>query len=274
MNNTTAIIGFDSAWADNAPGAICALVASSAGVVDFKPPELVHFDEALAFIEKEGGLYDLCLIAVDQPTIVPNMIGCRPVDRVAASVISFIGGGVQPANRSRQGLFDDDAPFWRFKSRVNAREDPEQSRSAVSGRFIIEVFPALALATFNSDFFGRLTGPKYNPANKRKFRPDDWIAVVETVGRHAQLDGIIGIEAWAKEFAPQGRPRSTRRSSMRSRRLSVANEAARKLNHGRRSNFWLHDCANQLGHEREASEGRGKAQCGVRLTRKRSLLTA
>jgi predicted RNase H-like nuclease len=199
VNNTTAIIGFDSAWADNAPGAICALVVSPGGIVDFKPPKLVHFDEALAFIEKEGGRYDLCLIAVDQPTIVPNMIGCRPVDRVAASVISFIGGGVQPANRSRQGLFDDDAPFWRFKSRVNAKEDPEQSRSAESGRFIIEVFPALALATFNVAFFGRLRGPKYNPANKRKFRPDDWIAVVATVGRHAQLAGIIEIEAWAKE---------------------------------------------------------------------------
>ena len=80
----------------------------------------------------------------------------------------------------------------------HAREDPEQSRSARSGRYIIEVFPALALA-FNSAFFGRLRGPKYNPVNKRKFRTDDWIAVVETVGRHAQLAGIIGIEAWAKE---------------------------------------------------------------------------
>jgi predicted RNase H-like nuclease len=58
VNNTTAIIGFDSAWADNAPGAICALVASPAGVVDFKPPELVHFDEAICKRFSERQLMD------------------------------------------------------------------------------------------------------------------------------------------------------------------------------------------------------------------------
>jgi predicted RNase H-like nuclease len=66
----------------------------SNGTVGFKPSEVVSFDEALAFIEAECRPGNTCLVAVDQPTIVPNRTGCRPVDRVAASVISFIGGAV------------------------------------------------------------------------------------------------------------------------------------------------------------------------------------
>jgi predicted RNase H-like nuclease len=33
----------------------------------------------------------------------------RPVDKVAASLISGPGGGVQPSNRSKKGMFDDAA---------------------------------------------------------------------------------------------------------------------------------------------------------------------
>ena len=110
-------------------GAVCALVMDADGTVGFKPSEVVSFDQALAFIEAESSLCNTCLIAVDQPTIVPNETGCRPVDRVAASVISFIGGGVQPANRSRRGIFDDDAPFWRFKARLGAKETLSQAAS-------------------------------------------------------------------------------------------------------------------------------------------------
>ena len=207
MIGTTVIIGLDSAWADKASGAVCALVVDADGTGGFKPSEVVSFDQALAFIEAESSLCNTCLIAVDQPTIVPNETGCRPVDRVAASVISFIGGGVQPANRSRRGIFDDDAPFWRFKTRLGAKEDPEPSRIAESGRFIMEVYPALALVTFNNTFFGRLRGPKYNPANKRKFRLEDWIAVVETVRRYAQHAGITGIQEWANEILRIPSPR-------------------------------------------------------------------
>ena len=129
MSGTTVIIGLDSAWADKASGAVCALVMDADGTVGFKPSEVVSFDQALAFIEAESSLCNTCLIAVDQPTIVPNETGCRPVDRVAASVISFIGGGVQPANRSRRGIFDDDAPFWRFKARLGAKEILSQAAS-------------------------------------------------------------------------------------------------------------------------------------------------
>ena len=101
----TCIVGFDSAWADQAraPGAICAISIGVDGAIMFRPPVLASFNQALAFIEAERMAHSTCLVALDQPTIVPNSTGCRPVDRVVASLISFIGGGVQPANRSKKG---------------------------------------------------------------------------------------------------------------------------------------------------------------------------
>jgi predicted RNase H-like nuclease len=148
--NTTCIIGFDSAWTGK-KGAICALILGADCDVDFNPPELADFDEALAYVQTRTKLYDLCLVAVDQPTLVPNETGCRPVDRVAASLVSYIGGGVQPANRSKKLLFGEAALFWRFKDDLGARECPEESRSSPSGLFLIEVFPALALPALNPE---------------------------------------------------------------------------------------------------------------------------
>lgn len=162
---TTCIVGFDSAWTDNihARGAVCALVLDNGEAVKFEPPCQASFKEALEFIKREHRACDKCLVALDQPTIVPNTTGSRPVDRVAGSLIGFIGGGVQPANRSRVGMFDENAPIWRFKRNLGATEDPEVSRGAARGTFIVEVFPALALPVFEVAFNGYRQGPKYNP---------------------------------------------------------------------------------------------------------------
>ena len=205
---TTCIIGFDSAWTDSgrAQGAVCALVTGNGGVVRFKPPRQASFKEAFEFIKREHRACDNCLVALDQPTIVPNTKGSRPVDRVAGSLIGFIGGGVQPANRSRVGMFDENAPIWRFKRNLGATEDPEVSRRAARGIFIVEVFPALALPAFESAFNRYRHGPKYNPARKT-FRSHDWDAVIETVARYACAARIEGVEAWTQELAARRPPR-------------------------------------------------------------------
>jgi predicted RNase H-like nuclease len=211
---TTCIIGFDSAWTDNikAPGAVCALVIAKDGAVSFKPPRLASFDQAFEFIEAERRACETCLVALDQPTIVPNAIGSRPVDQVAASLISFIGGGVQPANRSKKDMFDCGAPIWRFLKRLGAEEKPELSRTAESGLFIIEVFPALALPAFNIKFNGRMKAPKYNPANRRKFRLSDWLDVIETVARYAHAFRVEAIEIWAREVKRETTDRPPRKA--------------------------------------------------------------
>jgi predicted RNase H-like nuclease len=116
--------------------------------------------------------------------------------------------------------------------RAWVKEDPEQSRIAEGGRFIMDVYPALALVTFNHTFFGRRKGPKYNPANKRKVRLEDWTAVVETVRQYAQHAGIVAIKEWANEILRIASPRKARPGSARCSylcpgRLPTANRATR-----------------------------------------------
>jgi predicted RNase H-like nuclease len=194
-----AYIGFDSAWTDNpkAPGAICAVVVKDGRPVRFHQPQPVSFEQARTFIQSicvdEGN----ALIALDQPTVVPNASGMRPVERVAASLISWLGGGVQPANRGKLGMFCDASPIWRFLSSLGAIEDPEKAREALTGLYLMEVFPALALASFEASFFGRQAGPKYNPAN-RKFRKEDWIRVAEVAARESSLFGCEEMAKWCR----------------------------------------------------------------------------
>jgi hypothetical protein len=84
----TSIVGFDSAWVDNpyAPGAVCAIRIPGYAPPLFGEPERASFGQALTFIERERADSDLCLVALDQPTIVPNMTSSRPVDRIAGSL--------------------------------------------------------------------------------------------------------------------------------------------------------------------------------------------
>src|SRR5215212_3635738 len=154
MTSSVAFIGFDSAWTDNpsAPGAICAVVFENGRATRFEAPRLVSFSGALAFIHSVRARADVTLVAIDQPTLVPNASGMRPVERVVASLISWVGGGVQPANRSKVGMFDDAAPIWSFLSRLDGVEDPERARVADQGLFYFEVFPALALLSIEDSF--------------------------------------------------------------------------------------------------------------------------
>ncbi|MBL4557045.1 MAG: DUF429 domain-containing protein [Rhodobacteraceae bacterium] len=187
---STVIFGFDSAWTDapRAPGAICAITVEDRGDVRFHEPRLASFAQARAFIDGLRKGFAVSLVALDQPTVVPNATGSRPVDKVAASLVSFVGGGVQPANRSKTGMFCDDAPIWAFLSAVDATQDPLRARTASAGHFVIEVFPALALPALEDGFAGRLRAPKYNPQNRKKFRLEDWQAVaVWSRGRPSAL---------------------------------------------------------------------------------------
>jgi predicted RNase H-like nuclease len=157
-----------SAYTDRqyAPGAL-SIVCIDGQETSFFAPTLVSFDQALRVIHSKRDRTDFCLVALDQPTIVPNLTGMKPVDRVAASIISWAGGGVQPANRSKIGMLDDSAPLWRFKESLGAVEQPEDIRTATIGLFLIEVFPALASLSLDEQFHCRLEATRYNPARAR-----------------------------------------------------------------------------------------------------------
>lgn len=193
-------VGFDSAWANNpkAPGAICSVRFDGEGFSDFRAPRLVSFDDALAYVNGLRRLDLPMLVALDQPTIVPNRSGMRPVEKAVASLISWMGGGVQPANRGRLAFFSDSAPIWAFLDRLRAEENPESARTAERGLHLMEVFPALALASLDAGFFGRLKGPRYNPA-RPTFKIEHWNAVVGAAKLEADCLGCATIAAWLGE---------------------------------------------------------------------------
>jgi len=204
-------VGFDSAWTDNskAPGAICSIVHDRDHFSDFTTPFLVSFDDALDYVRSIHAPGHLTVVAIDQPTIVPNRSGMRPAERVAASVVSWLGGGVQPANRSRVGMFDDSAPIWKFLTRLGATDDPEGARMADAGLYVMEVFPALALAAFSDALCGRLRGARYNPSRRKSFRRDDWDKVVAVVAADALAVGCGDFDTWCTTVKEIGAPRKS-----------------------------------------------------------------
>jgi predicted RNase H-like nuclease len=209
-------IGFDSAWTDNpsAPGAICAVCFEDGHSVRFHAPQLASFDQALTFIRNVRSDNGTTLIALDQPTLVPNSTSMRPVERVAASLISWLGGGVQPSNRGRLGMFCDASPIWRFLAALEAVEDPEQARVAVNGLFLMEVFPALALASLGASFFGRLSAPKYNPDRKKTFCADHWVQVAEAAAQEAHALGCEELAEWCHDTGEVTPPRKAHQDKM------------------------------------------------------------
>lgn len=202
-------VGFDSAWTDNAkaPGAVCAVVLEGRRLVAFHPPRLVSFAQALEFIRTVRSGNGLTLVALDQPTIVPNLASMRPVERAAASLISWLGGGVQPSNRGKVGMFCDASPIWGFLRDLGAREAPEDARIATSGLYLMEVFPALALPSLAPEFFGRLAAPRYNPGRRKTFRLADWGRVARAAA--AQFDDLELPEParWCQEATLNPQPR-------------------------------------------------------------------
>lgn len=207
--SSTIIFGFDSAWTDapKAPGAICAIAFDERGQVEFYEPRLVSFADARAFIDVLRHNFAVSLVALDQPTVVPNSAGSRPVDKVAGSLVSFVGGGVQPANRSKIGMFCGDSPVWSFLSDLNATQDPIEARTAPAGHFLIEVFPALALPAFEDAFSQRLRAPKYNPQNRKKFRLEDWLSVTRVIQTTAQGFDVSGLADWSDRMHALSQPR-------------------------------------------------------------------
>lgn len=209
MRIATSIIGFDSAWTDkpSAPGAICAIRIDKDGITSFEQPRLSSFASALGFIRAEQDACGLCIVAIDQPTIVPNLTSLRPVERVAASLVNFCGGGVQPSNRSKIGMFCDNSPIWAFKAALGAIEEPETARTATQGLFIMEVFPALALPAMEPAFFGHRRAPRYNPARRSTFRRQGWADVINLVRRYAVAASLDGVVEWSNQVDAIEKPR-------------------------------------------------------------------
>ncbi len=197
---TVHVVGFDSAWTVTNTGALAVLRATGEGLALAVPPAQCTFDRArdlIAGLRAAGPV----LVAIDQPLVVPNASSCRPVDRVAGSLISKRGGGVQPANTSRADMFGATAPIWRFLRELAPTSiDPRVRPSKPGEVWALEVFPALAsVGLFPQIQAGKLL--KYNPAQRKTFRPGDWAALTRALVEIAGDLEIPAIATWAGRLA-------------------------------------------------------------------------
>lgn len=203
-----AFVGFDSAWTGKKTGGLASasLKPDEEPQVDLVHKPLPNFETAAKRISDLISSHDYVLVAIDQPTIVPNLSNSRPVDRVAASLMSSLRSGAQPANRGKKTMFGNDAPIWKFLEEIGARENPVAAQTESKGLFLIEVFPALALPALRPYFYYRRNAARYNPDKKEMFRIRDWKLVAQTVEHHSERQGLLPLASWARCLAGNNAP--------------------------------------------------------------------
>ena len=187
-------------------------------------PRLVGFADAAEIIEDLQRDCDDVLVAIDQPIIVPNDVGRRPVDCIADSVMQHLKSSALIANRTEGVniyLHGNEAPIWKFMSKIgpcgfSGKTDRCDNRAFVDFQsaqmptddstqvtHLIEVYPALALTALNPAFMCRGSAARYNPesySGPYRFSLDDWKLVCSTVACCAEQFDLHEISQWAKEM--------------------------------------------------------------------------
>lgn len=177
---TTLLIGFDSAWtAKNSGGLIGVLRSDNGTNTELGPPRIVNYTQAQeAILDWQAeSTPSATIVLLDQPTIVTNPEGQRPVENIVGSAVSRYGG-MQPANRSKKEMFGTEAPVWDFLKRFGGAANP---LGPVAGTLVIETYPVLAMIALGWTLLdvsrqARPTNrlPKYNPEQKKTFSILDW----------------------------------------------------------------------------------------------------
>lgn len=194
------LVGFDSAWTPSNAGAIVAVLRDEDGTYrELAEPTRVSYPEAEhTLLRWQAELSPAATIVfLDQPTIVRNAVGQRPVENIVASPVSLRYGGVQPANTSRDEMFGADAPIWRFLSRFGGIPDP---LAPGNGTRVFETFPVLQLIALgwtlpDKRATGRL--PKYNPKRRKTFLQADWRHVCAHLANALRGYDLVRLSRWA-----------------------------------------------------------------------------
>jgi len=97
--------------------------------------------------------------------------------------------------------------IWAFKNALGTVEDLERARSATSGPFVTEVFPALALPSMNAAFHGRQMGPRDNPMRRKTFQLPPWASVLQCAAKVGHSLGVQGIRGWCDTHQSIATPR-------------------------------------------------------------------
>ena len=207
---TTLLVGFDSAWTPTNSGAVAGVLRAGDGTYhELGSPQVVNYRAAEAAILEWQAQHvpAATLVLLDQPTIVKNAAGQRPVENIVASPVSRRYGGMQPANTARKEMFGEDAPVWRFLSRFGGPADP---LGPLVGTRVFETYPVLTLIGLGWTLqdkrpSGRL--PKYNPERKKTFSINDWQYVCRQVSSEFRARGLLGLARWLDDAAQNTAPR-------------------------------------------------------------------
>lgn len=207
---TSLLIGFDSAWTPTNAGAIVGVIRRPDGTYrELGFPETVTYAGAecavLRWQAEESP--ETTIVLLDQPTIVRNSAGQRPVENIVASPVSLRFGGVQPANTSRREMFGVDAPVWGFLTRFGGVPDPLETGG---GTRVFETYPVLAMIALGWTLpHGRATGrlPKYNPERRKTFLLADWQHVCALVASALNARGLMELAGWCVVAGGNPNPR-------------------------------------------------------------------
>jgi predicted RNase H-like nuclease len=193
------LVGFDSAWtAGNAGGLVGVLFGNECDYQDLGPPIPANFVQAEEQIREWQTAYgpSETILLIDQPTIVRNPQGQRPVENLVSSPVSLRYGGMQPANTGRKGMFDVDAPIWAF---LRGFGGPTNPLSPTNSTNVFETYPVLTIIAMDWTLpeqrpKGRL--PKYNPARRKTFQQDDWRYLCMKIAEQFEKPGLEKIKTW------------------------------------------------------------------------------
>jgi predicted RNase H-like nuclease len=207
---TTLLVGFDSAWTPTKIGAIVgALIHNDGRITELGPPHPAQFEDAAGVIRgwQTAHSASSTLVLLDQPTIVVNDVGQRPVEHIVCPCVSRRRGGMQPANRGRTDMFGPTAPLWAFLAGFGGAADPFGPPQSIR---VLETYPVLAIIALGWTLAdqerpgGRL--PKYNPERHKTFGISDWAHVCRTTSARLTAEGAPELGAWADIAATKTKP--------------------------------------------------------------------
>jgi predicted RNase H-like nuclease len=206
------LVGFDSAWTPTNSGALVGTIRFNDGTFHgLGSPQVVNYREAEAVILKWQAeqVPTATIVLLDQPTIVRNAAGQRPVESIVASPVSLRYGGMQPANTAREEMFGKEAPVWPFLTRFGGPADPLEP---IADTRVFETYPVLAMMALgwmlpDSRAAGRL--PKYNPKRKKTFSISDWQYVCGMASGAFRDCGLLDIVRWINHAGRNPSPRKS-----------------------------------------------------------------
>lgn len=212
---TSLLIGFDSAWTRKKSGAIIGTLRLDNGTfAEISAPLCADYIKGEEIIQKWQAETNATttIVMLDQPIIVKNARGQRPVENIVSSPVSLRYGGVQPANTSKKEMFGTDAPLWPFLAKFGGAADP---LIPVVNTRVFETYPVLIMIAL--DWIlpdARATGriPKYNPVRKGTFSIADWehVCTQALTAYQGRSDrGLNSITAWIERAVQSPTPRKS-----------------------------------------------------------------